>query len=89
MCGMVPQEGLCVVISAEEFGLVQTKTKNCCCVNCSLDDDDEIVDEESNGEDEEEISQRGGKYLSKVSPTSKKITLKNLVQFYGAVDVPN
>ena len=62
-----------MVISAEEFGLVQTKKKNCCCVNCSLDD--KIVDEESDGEDKEEIPQRGGKYLSKVSPTSKQIKL--------------
>ena len=72
----------CVVISEEEFGLVQTKKKNWCCANCSLDDDDEIVDEESD-EDEEEIPQRGGKYLSKVSPTTKqtsKITLKSLME---------
>ena len=72
----------CVVISAEEFGLVQTKKKNWCCVNCLLDDDDEIVDEESD-EDEEEIPQRGGKYLSKVSPTSKqtsKITLQSFME---------
>ena len=62
---------ICAVISEEEFGLVQTKKKNWCCANCSLDDD-EIVDE-----DKEEIPQRVGKYLSKVSPThpSKQVKL--------------